>query len=71
MYISKEYHIMKQYLLPNLDTEHLIAAISPRQAPQWRFLMSQLLCLCCVVTVKSFPVLAFNVVIITIVRIYT
>ena len=29
------------------------------------------LCLCCVVTVKSFPVLAFNVVIITIVRIYT
>ena len=35
------------------------------------FLMSRLLCLCCVVTVKSFPVLAFNVVIITIVRIYT
>ena len=35
------------------------------------FLMSQLLCLCCVVTVKSFHVLAFNVVIITIVRIYT
>ena len=34
------------------------------------FLMSRLLCLCCVVTVKSFPVLAFNVVIITIVRIY-
>ena len=34
------------------------------------FLMSRLL-LCCVVTVKSFPVLAFNVVIITIVRIYT
>ena len=27
--------------------------------------------LCCVVTVKSFPVLAFNGVIITIVRIYT
>ena len=25
------------------------------------FLMSQLLCLCCVVTVKSFPVLTFNV----------
>ena len=35
------------------------------------FLMSRLLCLCCVVTVKSFPVLAFNVVIINIVRIYT
>ena len=35
------------------------------------FLMSRLLCLCCVVTVNSFPVLAFNVVIITIVRIYT
>ena len=35
------------------------------------FLMSRLLCLCRVVTVKSFPVLAFNVVIITIVRIYT
>ena len=36
------------------------------------FLMSRLLCLCCVVTVKSFPVLAFNVVdIITIVRLYT
>ena len=35
------------------------------------FLMSRLLCLCCMVTVKSFPVLAFNVVIITIVRIYT
>ena len=35
------------------------------------FLMSRLLCLCCVVTVKSFLVLAFNVVIITIVRIYT
>ena len=35
------------------------------------FLMSRLLCLCCVVTVKSFPILAFNVVIITIVRIYT
>ena len=35
------------------------------------FLMSRLLCLCCTVTVKSFPVLAFNVVIITIVRIYT
>ena len=35
------------------------------------FSMSRLLCLCCVVTVKSFPVLAFNVVIITIVRIYT
>ena len=35
------------------------------------FLMSRLLCLCCEVTVKSFPVLAFNVVIITIVRIYT
>ena len=35
------------------------------------FLMSLLLCLCCVVTVKSFPILAFNVVIITIVRIYT
>ena len=35
------------------------------------FLMSRLLCLCCVVTVKSFSVLAFNVVIITIVRIYT
>ena len=34
------------------------------------FLMSLLLCLCCVVTVKIFPVLAFNVVIITIVRIY-
>ena len=32
------------------------------------FLMSQLLCLCCVVTVNSFPVLAFNVVIINIVR---
>ena len=32
------------------------------------FLMSRLLCLCCVVTVNSFPVLAFNVVIITIVR---
>ena len=28
------------------------------------FLMSRILCLCCVVTVKSFPVLAFNVVII-------
>ena len=35
------------------------------------FLMSRLLCLCCMVTVNSFPVLAFNVVIITIVRIYT
>ena len=35
------------------------------------FLMSQYLCLYCVVTVKSVPVLAFNVVIITIVRIYT
>ena len=35
------------------------------------FLMSRLLCLCCVVTVKSFPVLAFNVLIITIARIYT
>ena len=35
------------------------------------FLMSRLLCLCCVVTVKSFPVLAFNVVIITVVKIYT
>ena len=35
------------------------------------FLMSRLLCLCCVVTVKSFPVRAFNVVIITKVRIYT
>ena len=35
------------------------------------FLMSRLLCLCCVVTVNSFPVLAFNVVIITIVKIYT
>ena len=35
------------------------------------FLMSRLLCLCCVVTVKGFPVLAFNVVIINIVRIYT
>ena len=35
------------------------------------FLIPRLLCLCCVVTVKSFPVLAFNVVIITIVRIYT
>ena len=30
-----------------------------------------LMCLCCVVNVKNFPVLAFNVVIITIVRIYT
>ena len=29
------------------------------------FLMSRLLCLCCVVTVKSFSVLAFNVVFIT------
>ena len=29
------------------------------------FLMSRLLCLCCVVTVKSFSVLAFNVVLIT------
>ena len=35
------------------------------------FLMLRVLCLCCVVTVKSFPVLAFNVVIMTIVRIYT
>ena len=35
------------------------------------FLMSPLLCLCCVVTVKSFPVLAFIVVFITLVRIYT
>ena len=35
------------------------------------FLMSRLLCLCCVVTVKSFSVLAYNVVIITTVRIYT
>ena len=35
------------------------------------FLMSRLLCLCFVVTVKCFPVLAFNAVIITIVRIYT
>ena len=35
------------------------------------FLMSRLLYLCCVVTVKSFPVLSFNVVIITLVRIYT
>ena len=35
------------------------------------FLMSRLLCLCCVVTVNSFHVLAFNVVSITIVRIYT
>ena len=35
------------------------------------FLMSRLWCLCCVVTVKSFSVLAFFVVIITIVRIYT
>ena len=35
------------------------------------FLMSRLLCLCCVVTVKSFPVLAFNVIIITIGRIHT
>ena len=35
------------------------------------FLMSRILCLCCVVTVKSFPVFAFNVVIITIHRIYT
>ena len=35
------------------------------------FLMSRLLCFCCGVTVKSFLVLAFNVVIITIVRIYT
>ena len=36
-----------------------------------QFLMSRLLCLCCAVTVQSFPVLAFNVVIISIVRIYT
>ena len=36
-----------------------------------QFLMSQLFCLCCLVADKSFPVLAFNVVIITIVRIYT
>ena len=35
------------------------------------FLMSRLLCLWCVVIVKSVPVLAFNVVIITIVRSYT
>ena len=35
------------------------------------FLMSRLLCLCCVVTVKSFPILAFNVAFITAVRIYT
>ena len=35
------------------------------------FLMSRLLCLCCVAIVKSFPVHALNVVIITIVRIYT
>ena len=35
------------------------------------FWMSRLLCLCCVVTVQSFPVLAFFVVIITLVRIYT
>ena len=35
------------------------------------FLMSRLLFLCCVVTVKSFPALAFNVVIIAIVRSYT
>ena len=35
------------------------------------FLMSRLLCLYCVVTVKSFPILAFNIVIINIVRIYT
>ena len=35
------------------------------------FSMSRLLCLCCLVTVKSVPVLAFNVDIITIVRIYT
>ena len=35
------------------------------------FLMSGLLCLCCVATVKSLPVLGFNVVTITIVRIYT
>ena len=37
---------------------------------QLLFLMLRLLWLCCVVTVKSFPVLAFNDVIITIVRIY-
>ena len=35
------------------------------------FLMSRLLCLCCVVTVKSLPILLFNVVIITIFMIYT
>ena len=34
------------------------------------FLMSRLMCLYCVITVKSFPVLAFNVVIITLVRFY-
>ena len=33
--------------------------------------MSRLLCLCCVVIVKSFPVLEFYVVIITILSIYT
>ena len=35
------------------------------------FLMSRLLCLCCVVTVKSFHVLAFFAIIIALVRIYT
>ena len=35
------------------------------------FLASRLLFLCCVVNIRSFPILLFNVVIITIVRIYT
>ena len=36
MYISLDYHIMKQFSLPNLNIEHLIALLSPRQAPQLR-----------------------------------
>ena len=37
MYISLDYHMMKQYSIPNLNTEHLIILLSPRQAPQLRF----------------------------------
>ena len=40
MYISQDYHMMRQYSLPDANTEHLIALLSPRHAQQLRFYVS-------------------------------
>ena len=34
MYIGQDYHMMRHYSLPDVITEHLIALLSPRQAPE-------------------------------------